>query len=265
MTSRIKNLNTLFFQLPFREVKPRSSGLTVVIDNGICTQHFFDIIDSYGELIDLIKFGWCISMVSKNIAAKIAYASDKGVDFYFGGTLFEKAVQQNKVNSLYAYFKHYKCRYIEISNGTINLTNKEKAKYISDFSKEFNVLSEVGYKEPQKSLNLSPEEWIEYILEDLDAGAVKVITESRESGRSGICSGNGEIRHEITQKIFTSGIKIEDIIFEAPNNYLQVYFIKELGANVNLANIAFADIISLETLRLCLRSDTLDLFEGNKE
>lgn len=264
----MKDKNTLgfsgkntFIKLPMREVKPRVNGLTILIDNGISTSYFYDVLKSYGEFIDLIKFGWCTSIISKNIANKIAYASAQGIDFYFGGTLFEKAVQQNQVNSLYTYFKHYNCKYIEISNGTIDLANKEKAKYISDFSREFKVLSEVGYKEPQKSLKLSSEEWLEYMLEDLDAGAVKVITESRESGMSGICSANGEIRWEITQKIFNSGIKIEDIIFEAPNKQLQVYFIKELGTNVNLANIAFSDIISLETLRLCLRYETFNLFE----
>ena len=261
MKSSVKRVNT-FLDLPFRTQKPRKNGLTILIDNGISTQHFFDVVDSCRELIDIVKFGWCTCLVTKDIEKKIQYLLSKRVEFYFGGTLFEKAFQQGKLDSLYEYFKQCGCIYVEISNGTVALSNREKAKYISDFSKDFNVFSEVGYKDPQKSQDLAPEEWIEYIHEDIEAGALKVITEARESGRSGICSADGSIRYGLIQEILKSGVNLEDLVFEAPNKALQVYFIKQLGANVNLANIAFDDVIGLETLRLGLRSDTLNLFEG---
>ena len=120
----------------------------------------------------------------------------------------------------------------------------------------------MGYKDHEKSQNLAPEEWVEFINEDLEAGAVKVITEARESGRSGICAADGSIKCELIQTIMSSGINFKNLVFEAPNKSLQVYFIKQFGSNVNLANISFDDVIGLETLRLGLRSDTLNLFEG---
>lgn len=251
-----------FLELPFRDIKPRNHGLTILIDNGIPTKQFIDVIDSHGEFIDLIKFGWCTSLITKDLDKKIEYLRANNLDFYFGGTLFEKALQQRKVDALYNYFKRWGCKYVEISNGTIDLSNKVKAEYISDFSQEFEVFSEVGYKDTQRSMNLTPETWIEYILEDLEAGAVKVITESRESGQSGICAADGSVRCDLIDAIFNSEINLENLIFEAPNKALQVYFIKQLGANVNLANIPFKDVIGLETLRLGLRSDTLNLFQG---
>lgn len=251
-----------FLRLPSRTEKPRQSGLTLLIDNGIPIRHFMDVVDSYSELIDLVKFGWGTCLVTKDLHRKIEYLLAKGVEFYLGGTLFEKALQQKKLDALYTYFKQCGCRYVEISNGTINLSNREKAKYIADFSQEFKVFSEVGYKDAQRSLDLEPEEWVDYIFEDMAAGAVKVITESRESGRSGICSADGSIRCDLIEEILNSGINLEDLVFEAPNKTLQTYFIKQLGSNVNLANIPFNDVIGLETLRLGLRSDTLNLFEG---
>jgi phosphosulfolactate synthase len=254
-----------FLQLPDRETKPRKQGMTILIDTGVSTQRFLDVVSSYSEFIDLVKFGWCTALITKDIARKIEYLLSNGIEFYFGGTLFEKALQQNKLDSLYTYFKEWRCRYVEISNGTINLSNRNKSQYISDFSQEFEVFSEVGYKDSEKSQNLAPEKWIEYIWEDLEAGAVKVITEARESGKSGICSGDGSLKCEVIQKILNSGINFRDLIFEAPNKSLQVYFIKLFGANVNLANIPFDDVIGLETLRLGLRSDTLNLFEGGLE
>ena len=261
-TMQVFEKSITFLQLPIREIKPRSYGLTILIDNGTPTQHFFDVIGSHSDFIDIVKFGWCTALITKDIDRKIEYLLSKGIKFYFGGTLFEKALQQKKLDWFYTYLKNYHCRYVEISNGTIYLTNKEKAQYISDFSQEFEVFSEVGYKDAQRSLDLPPEKWVEYILEDMEAGAVKVITESRESGRSGICLPNGSIRCDLIQQIFNSGINLENLIFEAPNKSMQVYFIKQLGANVNLANIPFDDIIGLETLRLGLRSDTFNLFEG---
>ena len=46
-------------------------------------------------------------------------------------------------------------------------------------------------------------------------------------------------------------------MWEAPNKNQQVELILKLGNDVNLGNINFNDIISLETLRRGLRGDTL--------
>ncbi len=102
------------------------------------------------------------------------------------------------------------------------------------------------------------------MLADLEAGSFKVITEARESGTSGICRSNGDIRIGLFEEIIDSKLNMVDVIFEAPNKKLQIHFIKKIGTNCNLANIAFSDVIGLETLRLGLRSDTFFTFE-NKE
>jgi len=121
-------------------------------------------------------------------------------------------------------------------------------------------LSEVGHKDSAASSQISSEQWLEYIQEDLEAGSTKVITESRESGTSGICSSNGEIKGNIIDEILSSTLPIDNIIFEAPTKQMQTYFISLVGPNVNLANIPFSHPIPLETLRLGLRSDTFHLF-----
>jgi phosphosulfolactate synthase len=250
-----------FLSLPARETKPRKTGLTVLLDNGVPTRQFIDTVDSFHEYVDLIKFGWCTSVLDGDLGQKIEHARRRGVESYFGGTLFEKALLQRKLEHFRGFCRDFGCRFVEISNGTIDLSNREKAAHIADFAKEFQVFSEVGYKDVQRSLELSPAKWIEYIREDLAAGAQKVIMEARESGRSGICRADGELRYGLVVEILDSGIPPERLIFEAPNKDLQVYFINRLGPNVNLANISFGDVVGLETLRLGLRSDTLLLFE----
>ena len=252
---------TDMFNLPARNMKPRTSGWTLLLDPGVPTKYFLDVVDSHSELIDFIKFGWCTSLLTRDIEEKIEHAVSHGINIFFGGTFFEKAVIQGKLDCFYQYHKQWNCQYMEISNGTINLDQKEKVRHIKDFAQEFRVLSEVGYKDSQRSLELYPAQWIECMTQDLEAGAVKVIAEARESGHSGICRADGELRYGLISEIIGSSLSMDDVILEAPTKPLQIYFTKRLGSNVNLGNIAFHDVLSLESLRLGLRADTLEVFE----
>ncbi len=253
-----------YLDLPNRILKPRDNGMNILIDNGYPLGYFEDIVTSMGDKIDFIKFGWCTALVTNNMQKKIDILNEHGIKYFFGGTLFEKFLYQNRLEEFRSFLKQYKCEYLEISNGTINISNEEKCKYIREFSKDFKVFSEVGLKDSEKSEEMPPKKWIEYMLADLEAGSFKVITEARESGTSGICRSNGEIRIGLFEEIIDSKLNLDDVIFEAPNKKLQIHFIKKVGTNCNLANIAFADVIGLETLRLGLRSDTFFVFE-NKE
>lgn len=254
-----------FLDLPERQIKPRTNGITILIDNGVSTNFFKDVVASHGHLIDFIKFGWCTAYVTKDIEEKVESAKQGNIKVFFGGTFFEKALYQNKLAEYTSFAKNLNMEYIEISNGTLDITNSEKAKHISSFSKQFNVFSEVGYKDVERSQELTPAEWVKFIREDLDAGAYKVITESRESGTSGICRSNGELRYGLIGEILGSGIDVNKLIFEAPKKALQLYFLSHVGFDVNLANIAFSDVIGLETLRLGLRGDTLLDFNPQKD
>ncbi len=242
--------------LPIRTSKPRVSGLTILIDNGVPLGLFQDTINSNADMIDFVKFGWGTSLLTKQLEEKILTLKNHEIDYFFGGTLFEKFLHQHQIEQYFQYCKYYDCKYVEISNGTLPISNKEKASYISGFSRDFQVFSEVGHKDCSQSSMISPEQWLEFIHEDLEAGVTKVITEARESGTSGICSSNGDIKENIIDNILSSSFSIDDIIFEAPTKQMQSYFITQIGPNVNLANIAFSDAIPLETLRLGLRSDT---------
>ncbi|WP_186576084.1 phosphosulfolactate synthase [Aquibacillus kalidii] len=247
--------------LPERQQKPRGKGLTILIDNGVPLNLFMDTIHSGSNHIDIVKFGWGTSLVSPFLQDKIEFLRERGIGFFFGGTLFEKFVSQGKVDDYYALCKEFGCEYVEISNGTIELSVEDKAACIRTFSREFTVFSEVGHKDTDTSNSQDSNHWLASIIYDLEAGASKVITEARESGTSGICREDGNIRTDIFTDIAESAIPMERLIFEAPNKKMQTFFIKQVGANVNLANIAFSDVISLETLRLGLRSDTFHHFE----
>jgi phosphosulfolactate synthase len=254
-----------FIKMPMRQSKPRATGLTVMIDNGYSLKFYEDVVASHHSLIDFIKFGWGTALITPMIREKIAIARAHDIDVFMGGTLFEKSAVQNKVPEYASYLNQLGVTWLEVSNGTIDIDNTKKAEYIRQLAGDFNVFSEVGFKDSERSLELYPAQWVEYIQQDFAAGSKWVITEARESGTSGICRADGEIRFGLINEIANSGIDIDKMIFEAPNKNLQKYFIEHFGANVNLANIAFNDVIPLETLRLGLRSDTLMMFEERNQ
>lgn len=94
---------------------------------------------------------------------------------------------------------------------------------------------------------------------ELQAGAWKVIAEARESGNMGIYNDDGSANFKLILDI-KKALDPDTILWEAPLKNQQVWFIKLLGSNVNLGNIATDEIIPLETLRLGLRGDTLLTF-----
>lgn len=246
-----------FLKLPARNSKPRQTGLTILIDNGYSLNYYKDVITSFADYIDYIKFGWCTAYITENLYEKIAFAKEYQIELFLGGTFFEKALQQNQLTAYINYIKKLKLTTLEISNGTINLSNKDKLNYIASLALDFQIFSEVGYKDPGRTDELSTAQWIECIQLELKHGAKKVILEARESGTAGICDANGNIKNELIHAFLNAGIDTSQLIYEAPQKQQQVFLIKELGANINLANIAFTDIVSLETLRLGLRSDTM--------
>jgi phosphosulfolactate synthase len=248
---------TATLELPHRQTKPREAGLTMVMDGGLPTRQFADVVSSFNGLIDVMKLGWGTSLVTDDLKYKIDALNDYGVDFYFGGTLFEKYLSQNRFDDWRRFIEQSGCRCIEISNGSIPLANQRKAEYVELLRDDYRVFSEVGYKDQAKSETMNPELWIEYIRQDLDAGAYMVITESRESGKSGICRANGELRTDLIGEIADSGVDLGKLLFEAPTKDLQVQMIRTFGSEVNLGNVATTDIVALETLRLGLRGDTL--------
>jgi phosphosulfolactate synthase len=233
----------------------------MVIDKGMPLGFFADVVESHGEHIDFVKFGWGTSVVTKNFRAKLDIVRDAGIDFYLGGTLFEKYIVQDRFDEFRALCTSYGCRFVEVSNGTVDITNDDKADFVKRLSDDFQVISEVGSKDQATSDTMAPNKWIQYIQADLDAGAVLVTLETREGGKGGICRSNGELRYGLIEEILSAKIDHARLLFEAPSTELQTYFVQRVGSDANLGNIAVDDIVPLETIRLGLRSETLLEFE----
>lgn len=250
-------MNYELSNIPPRTSKPRSNGLTMVMDKGLSCRQAEDFIEVAGPHSDIIKLGWATSFVTPKLQEKLDIYKQAGLPVYFGGTLFEAFIVRNQFDDYRRLLEKYKMEYAEVSDGSITIEHDEKCEYIRKLSGQITVISEVGSKDVQKIF--APYKWIKLMNAEIEAGAWKVIAEARESGNVGIYRDSGEVRQGLVDEILTQ-IPQETIIWEAPQKAQQTWFIKLLGTDVNLGNIAPADVIPLETLRLGLRSDTFDYF-----
>lgn len=254
-------MNYILKNIPERTVKPRDKGFTMVMDKGLSVRQAEDMIETCGDSVDIIKLGWATSYATNNLQKKLDVYRAADIPFYLGGTLFEAFIVRDQFDDYRKVLDKYGITHAEVSDGSITLDHDKKCEYISTLAKDVTVLSEVGSKDADEII--PPYQWIELMQKELDAGAWKVIGEARESGNVGLFRSTGEVRMGLVQEILTK-IPMEKVIWEAPQKSQQVYFIKLLGSNVNLGNIAPAEVIPLETLRLGLRGDTFDYFLNGK-
>jgi len=228
-----------------------------VIDRGLSIAEVDGLLEVAGACVDIVKLGWGTAIVSANLAPKLERYAAHGIPVVLGGTLTELAIRQNRVDGLVAWLRELGLRHVEISDGTIPLEPEHKRGLIEQLAGEFVVFAEVGNKDAD--FIMAPYVWVEQIERDLDAGAWKVITEARESGNAGIYRADGEPRTGLIDEI-AHAIDPDRLIFEAPLRPQQVWLLTRFGTECNLGNIAPDDVLSLETLRLGLRSDTVERF-----
>ncbi|MCQ2972323.1 MAG: phosphosulfolactate synthase [archaeon] len=248
------------FLLKEREEKPRTKGLTMVLDKGLGLETADSLMKISGEYVDYLKFGWGTAIVHEQniIKSKVEMYQSYEITPYTGGTLFELANTANKLEEFFAEADNLRFNAVEISDGSTVISHEDKLDCIKQAkSKGFEVLSEIGKKDPRLDKELTLDERIEYMEKEISAGSSKVIVEAREGGKDiGIFDKSGNAKEDEIDYI-VNNFNGNDILWEAPNKNQQVFFILKLGNDVNLGNISSDEITSLETLRRGLRGDTL--------
>uniref|UniRef100_A9A823 Phosphosulfolactate synthase n=1 Tax=Methanococcus maripaludis (strain C6 / ATCC BAA-1332) TaxID=444158 RepID=A9A823_METM6 len=232
---------------------------TMVIDKGLSPDFINDYLKVCGKYITFAKFGWGTSAVQSRdvVKEKIENYKKYGIKTYPGGTLFEVCFSKNLFEEFLKECKDLGYDCVEISDGSMELKPKDKDYAIKQAKKAgFIVLSEVGKKSIVLDGELEIHKRIELVKKDLESGADFVIIEGRESGKSiGLFDEKGNVKKEELE-ILAENVDMSKIILEAPQKNQQVEFILRFGNDVNLGNISFEEVISLETLRRGLRGDT---------
>lgn len=248
------------FLLKEREEKPRQKGITMVLDKGLGLETAESLMNISGDYVDYLKFGWGTSIVHEQdiIKDKVAMYKSHNITPYTGGTLFELAYMNDKLEEFFQEAHDLGFEAIEVSDGSTIISHDKKLECIESAKKDgFEVLSEVGKKDPGLDKELYLDERIEYMQNELEAGSSLIIVEAREGGKNiGIYDKAGNAKEDEIDYILDN-FDGNKILWEAPNKDQQVFFILKLGNDVNLGNVSTDDITSLETLRRGLRGDTV--------
>ena len=243
--------------LPDRARKPRTVGVTHVVDTGLTRGEAEGLMELAAQHIDVVRLGWGSALVTGGLQAKLAAYRTAGVAPMLGGTLMELAWAHGRVDALVAVLRRLDIRHVEVSEGTLDLPVDDKRRLVEQLAREFTVFVEIGSKDGR----LSPDRelWTSQAAGALEAGATAVVCEGRVSGDAGLYWADGSIRDELVDALLAASGP-ERLIFEAPRRSQQAWLIRHLGADVNLGNVLPGDVIGVESLRLGLRSDTLSRF-----
>ena len=243
-----------FLKLPARSAKPRSRGITHVLDSGLTPDATRAFLEQAAHLVDIVKVGWGIAYVDPALGTRVGMCRQHGCAVSLGGTLLEVAAMQDRVGELRDWAGGIGITHIEVSDGLRALPEGRKHALVAELAADFVVLAETGAKEG--NYPPTPAEWAKEMSRDLDAGASWVIAEGRESGTVGLYRADHGVREDLVSAIL--GLIPQDkVIFEAPAKSQQAWFVRQLGPDVNIGNVAPACVLSLETLRLGLRADTV--------
>jgi phosphosulfolactate synthase len=250
-----------FLDLPSRSPKPRSRGVTHVIDKGLSLRDAEALMENACDYVDVVRLGWGSAYRTRELRRKLDVYRSFGVPPMLGGTLTELAWMQGRVDGLRSWLDDLGIEHVEVSSGVVPMPPEEKVALIERLARDRTVYAEVGEKDPHALM--APYRWVALIREALEAGATQVVCEGRADGSAGVYRPDGEVRTGLVDEI-AHEVDVDRLIFEAPQKAQQIFFIEKFGSDVNVGNIDPTDVVSLETLRVGLRADTLMLFHGDR-
>jgi phosphosulfolactate synthase len=231
----------------------------MVIDKGLGLHAFEDMLSTSAPYIDMIKLGFGTSPLypADVLKHKIQMAKKAGIEILPGGTFIEVAVVQNEIAACYRMIRELGFTSLEVSDGTIELSRTRRNELIQlGIESGMTVYTEYGKKYWGSQIEL--DQLMETVIVDTELGASLVTIEARESGEGvGIFDATGVCRDDLLQEMMKLFPDPNRIMWEAPQKSQQVHLLKKLGLDIHLGNISPSDIMSLESLRRGLRSDTM--------
>ena len=248
-----------FLPLPDRPPKPRETGLTHVIDTGLSASEVDGLLRQAAQHIDTVRLGWGSAYVTADLDDKLDAYRLHDVPVMLGGTLTELAWRYARIDELCEWLDELRIECVEVSSGVVPIPAADKLALIERLAPRFTVYAEVGEKDPDALM--APYRWVQLIRGALEAGAAMVVCEGRATGTAGLYRRDGEPRTGLIDEIVHE-LDRSKLIFEAPLKHQQVWLIERFGNDVNLGNVPPSEVLSLETLRLGLRADTLERFHS---
>lgn len=236
-----------------RQTKPRASQLTMMVDFGLPLGATEDLLRLTHDAIDLAKVAVGTSALYDEalLKEKIRLYESFDVVPFTGGQFLEYAIWLDRIDEFCRDAKAVGYSAIEVSDNLLDLAPERKRDIISRAAHDhgLRVLGEVGSKETGSSAS----DLIEDALACLDAGAWKVLVEAAEFFDDGTF-------HEGLAREILAAVPADQVMFELPGTWIpgiaasdihsmQVWLLERVGHDVNVGNVAPADVLSFEALR----------------
>jgi phosphosulfolactate synthase len=251
-----KAWTSIFPELASRSPKPRSRGVTMILDKCQGSAATNDLLTMSGDYIDFWKLSYGTSaLLEEDFLRRKVETID--IIVHPGGTLAEYAIMRGVCRDYMRHCRDLGFTGVEISDGTIELTPRARhdaIQYALDIG--LTVISEVGKKDPNEQP--SPVELAGQALADFESGVSWVIVDARESGRGvGVFDADGNVREDNVETM-ADMLKdhLEHMIWETPLKKQMEYFILRFGPHVGLGNIQPRDVLALESMRTGIRFET---------
>src|SRR5438046_3653464 len=119
-------MNFNLSQIPDRFLRPRTAGITMVMDKGLSVEEAKNFVSVSHPHVDIVKLGFGTSFVTPNLREKMEVYRSYDLPIYFGGTLFEAFLIRNQFDDYLEVCKKFSINYIEVSDGSIDIQHAEK-------------------------------------------------------------------------------------------------------------------------------------------
>jgi phosphosulfolactate synthase len=235
--------------------------LTNPFDPGYDPATLVSHLEQSAHLMASLKLSMACWQVADEAATrrKIAAARAHNVPTITGGGPFEVAVAQGQLEAYLDLCADLSVSRIECGEGFTELPFAPRTVVKMAHERGLAVQYEIGKKHEGPFTEQSLDEAIACGHAWLDAGAVQLVVEARESAVGvGIFGDSGSLNTSYADR-FAMEFGLDIVMFEAPNKPSQFAFLKHFGARVHLCNVRLEELLRVEIFRRGLHSDAFKL------
>lgn len=214
-------------------------------------------LDQSAHLISILKVSMACWQVASESATrrKVAAAKKYRVATVTGGGPFEVAVQQERLEDYLDLCADIGFTRIECGEGFTDMPLAARDVIGMARSRGLQVQFELGKKHGGAFDEGTVGELIDQGWRWLDAGAVELVIEARESAKGvGLFDDSGNLNPSYAD-MFARAFGLDRITFEAPNKPSQFALLDHFGRMARLCNIRLEELLRVEIYRRGLHSD----------
>ena len=236
---------------------PDIAAATSPFDPGYDPSTLASHLQQSAHLMSTLKISMACWIVANESATrmKIAMARAHGVPTVTGGGPFEIAVAQGELAAYLDLCADVGVTRIECGEGFTENDLDPREVVAAAQNRGLDVQMELGKKHDGGFSDGTLAAWIDQGKEWLDAGAIQLVVEARESARGvGLFDHNGRLNAAYAER-FVEAFGFDTVVFEAPNKPSQFALLNHFGRDVHLCNVRLEELLRVEIYRRGLHSD----------